>query len=158
MTYAFRFSAASQRNLKTVHPDLAQTVELALQCSHVDFAVFESLRSTERQRRLLQIGASQTMQSRHLRQPDGWAHAVDLVPWLDGQLLWAWKPIYFIAYAMRTAAARTQCSITWGGVWDRDLQDLPGHAPTDMAAARAAYEDRHPGKDFLDGAHFQITL
>jgi peptidoglycan L-alanyl-D-glutamate endopeptidase CwlK len=41
------------------------------------------------------------MNSRHLIRSDGFGHAVDLVPWINGKPRWEWKPIYHIAAAVR---------------------------------------------------------
>ena len=62
--------------LAGVHRDLVRVVERARQS--VPFIVTEGVRSRKRQARLVAIGASRTMDSRHLT-----GHAVDLAYWLD---------------------------------------------------------------------------
>lgn len=47
----------------------------------MDFSVVEGLRATERQKQLFNDGKSKTMRSKHLKQSDGYAHAVDLYPY-----------------------------------------------------------------------------
>jgi peptidoglycan L-alanyl-D-glutamate endopeptidase CwlK len=47
-------------------------------------------------------------------------------------------------------------SLTWGGVWDRRLNDLPADADGIEAAVKA-YCARHPGPDFIDGPHYELA-
>lgn len=151
----FHLGSKSTERLKGVHPKLADVVERAIEISGQDFTVFEGLRSVERQKILVASGASKTMNSKHIRQPDGFGHAVDLVPWIDGQARWEWGPIYLIADAVRQSAIELVVPIRWGGVWDRRLNDItPG--PGQIKAAVTAYTIRHPGPDFIDGPHFEL--
>ncbi len=155
MTYAL--GARSRAQLAGVHPRLVAVVERAIALTAQDFAVFEGLRPPERQAEYLRTGVTRTRNSRHLRQRDGLGHAVDLVPWIAGSLRWEWPAIYPIAAAMRAAAVELGAQLTWGGVWDRRLADLPD-TPAEIRKAVTAYAARHPGPDFLDGPHFQLEL
>lgn len=148
--------AKSLANLTHVHPDLVAVVKAAIIASGQDFTVQEGLRTSARQRILVASGASKTLHSKHLEQPDGYGHAVDLVPWIDGTPRWEWGPIYHIAAAVRDAAVALGVSIRWGGVWDRRLNDLPAGAEA-IKAAVSAYCARHPGPDFIDGPHFEMA-
>jgi peptidoglycan L-alanyl-D-glutamate endopeptidase CwlK len=60
----------STARLQGVHPDLIKVMELALQRAPFPFRVIDGLRTVERQRELVRIGASKTMNSRHLPQPE----------------------------------------------------------------------------------------
>jgi peptidoglycan L-alanyl-D-glutamate endopeptidase CwlK len=110
----FKLGPRSVSRLKGVHPDLVKVVERAIQITPVDFTVLEGLRSPERQRALVDAGASQTMNSRHLT-----GHAVDLGAWVDDEVRWDWPLYYKIASAMKTAAAQVKVPIEWGGDWVR---------------------------------------
>jgi peptidoglycan L-alanyl-D-glutamate endopeptidase CwlK len=154
MTYSL--GARSRANLVGVHPDLLRTVQRAIGITSQDFAVHDGVRTPAEQREFVHRGVSRTMNSRHLVHADGFGHAVDLVPFINGQLRWEWEPIYAIAAAMRQAAAASDVRLTWGGVWDRRLSDLAPGAPA-MKAAVAAYTTRHPGPDFIDGPHFELA-
>src|SRR3546814_9111613 len=90
------------------------------------------------------------MKSKHL---DGLA--VDLVPWV-GKPVWEWDRIYPIAFAMDQAATALGLAskIRWGGAWDRVLSDFGGSIDSYRDECEA-YAKRHPGKDFLDGPHFE---
>jgi peptidoglycan L-alanyl-D-glutamate endopeptidase CwlK len=117
MTY--RLSERSQARLAGVHPDLVRVVHRALALSTVDFAVIEGLRTPERQAELRQAGASKTMNSRHLT-----GHAVDLAPFIAGEVRWDWPPFHQIAAAMKAAAAAEGVALVWGGDW-RTFRDGP---------------------------------
>ena len=116
--------------LASVHPDLIRIVERARLA--VPFIVVEGLRTRERQERLVAIGASRTLASRHLT-----GHAVDLAYWLDdgdgapeaGEVRWDWPLARKIATAMKTAAAEEGVALVWGGDW----------------------------KSFPDGPHFELS-
>ena len=133
-----------------------ETVTLAITLSEVDFTVFEVLRTLTRQQEMVRTGMSRTMNSKHLPDAGGKSRAVDLVPWINGRAVWDWEGCYKIAHAMDQAATQLGCAakIRWGGAWDRVLADFGG----DLAAYRnevELYKSRHPGKDFIDGPHFE---
>ena len=109
----------SKQRLKGVHPDLVKVVERAIEISTIDFTVLEGLRTPERQKALLEAGASQTLNSRHIT-----GHAVDLGAWVDNQIDWSWPLYHKIAAAMKDAATQEGVSIVWGGGW-RTFKDGP---------------------------------
>lgn len=114
--------------LKGVHPDLVKVVTRAIQLSTVDFTVLEGVRTPERQKTLVESGASQTLNSRHISGADGLGKAVDLGAWVDDQVDWSWPLYSKIAAAMKEAARQVNVPIEWGGDW----------------------------KTFKDGPHFQL--
>lgn len=87
-------------------------VRRALELTPLDFKVIEGCRTLERQRELVKVGASQTLNSRHLT-----GHAVDIVPLPDGKISWEWKYFYPMADAMKRAAAELKIAVEWGGNW-----------------------------------------
>jgi peptidoglycan LD-endopeptidase CwlK len=115
----FKLGPRSKMRLEGVHPDLVRVVDRAIEISTVDFTVLEGLRTPERQKTLLESGASQTMNSRHIT-----GHAVDLGAWVDSQVDWSWPLYHKIAAAMKTAAKELGVSIVWGGDW-RNFKDGP---------------------------------
>ncbi len=153
---SFVLSTRSRAELKGVHPDLIAVVERAIVLTAQDFTVHDGVRTLEQQKALVRSGASKTLNSRHLVKPDGYGHAVDLVPWIGGKPRWEWKPIYLIALAVRRAAVEQGVGLTWGGVWDRRLTDLPETA-AGIEAAVKEYCARHPGPDFIDGPHYELA-
>jgi peptidoglycan L-alanyl-D-glutamate endopeptidase CwlK len=149
----FVLGKKSENELEGVEPRLVAVVKEAIGRSPVDFMVHDGLRTALEQKRLVASGASWTMNSKHLPQSDGFGHAVDLVPYINGKLRWEWVPIYSIAEAMRTVAREQGLRIVWGGVWDRCLNDLEGRL--DLAVKE--YCERHPGPDKIDGPHYQLA-
>lgn len=120
------FSARSLAALDGVHPALVAVTRLALVRSAVDFTVVEGLRTQEKQRENVARGVSQTMNSKHLKQADGFGHAVDLYPFYDGSVQVNAPAACFrqIADAMRTAADELGVRLVWGGDW-KTLVDMP---------------------------------
>lgn len=127
--------------LKGVHPDLVRVVKRAIKLTSQDFSVLEGVRSVERQRELVNKGASQTMNSRHIT-----GHAVDLVPY---PVAWDWPLFYPIADAMIEACTIEDVPLRWGGNWqDHDLRGYRRSARTLNEAYRGS---------FPDGPHFELS-
>jgi hypothetical protein len=74
----FTFSQTSIARLGSLLPALRSVVNTAINLSTVDFMVLQTVRTIQEQQAAVASGHSRTMQSKHLRQPDGFAHAVDL--------------------------------------------------------------------------------
>ncbi len=151
----FILAGPSKAKLAKVHPRLEVVVRRALVLSRQDFTVFEGLRSPETQAAYVLRGVSWTNASKHLRQTDGYSHAVDLVPWV-GKAEWDWELIYPIAWAMREAARELGVGLRWGGVWDRALGGFEAKGPADMKKAVLAYNARHKDPDRPDGPHYEL--
>lgn len=141
----FTFGKRSRERLEGVHPDLVRVAELGLELSPYDFAVAEGKRTRARQAELVASGASMTMDSKHLEQADGWAHALDVVAVgdldADGDVdaqdkARTWDPDVYTAInsAMQQAAAELGVKIRWGGTFKR-----------------------RDGRPFFDGPHFEIV-
>lgn len=142
---AFVFSTRSKNNLKGVHPDLVWVIARALVLSKYDFIVTEGLRTLERQKKLKAEGKSKTLNSKHLKQADGYGHAIDvaaLVPTTVKSLgnkpattksTVSWETKYYkdIADAVDQAAKELGVKITWGGSWGWDCP----HFQLDSAAS-----------------------
>lgn len=151
-TMTFKLSNKSQSQLSTVHPQLRHVVERALELSTTDFSVNEGLRTEAAQRANIQKGVSQTMKSKHLKQADGYAHAVDLVPY---PLNWDLKNFYPIATAMKKAAEELSIKIRWGGCWCMLNGDT--RTPQQMAEEYTAARRKAGNKAFIDGPHFELV-
>jgi len=126
---AFSLSQRSLDKLNGVHPDLVKVAKRAIELTEVDFGVTAGVRTIEQQKEFVKSGASKTMNSRHLLQHDGYAHAFDVAAYVNGTLQWTPFSLYAdIARAMKKAAAELGIPIEWGGDW----------------------------KTFKDGPHFQL--
>lgn len=101
--------------LAGVNPDLVRVIQRAAAITSMPFTVLEGLRTLERQKKLVEQGASKTLDSRHLT-----GHAVDIVP-LDekGQPSWHWPLYHRLAVIIKRAAQDEGVPIEWGGDWKR---------------------------------------
>jgi peptidoglycan L-alanyl-D-glutamate endopeptidase CwlK len=121
------WSERSLKNLSGIHPDLRRVLDRALQDSPIDFVITEGLRTLERQKEMLRIGATTTLNSRHLT-----GHAVDLYAWVDinrdGKVVFEEmanpRLLKRIADAIKEAAKAENVPVIWGGDW-RTFKDLP---------------------------------
>ena len=103
-------------------------------------------------------GTSWTLRSKHLRQPDGFAHAVDLVPIIHGALRWDWPGCRRIALAMAEASDAFRIPLRWGGIWDRRLAEYAtSYAAIERESAAYVARRRAQGKRAaIDGPHFEL--
>ena len=133
----------SRERLQGLHPDLVAIVEKAIKITKKDFTVLEGLRSVERQRRLVNEGKSQTMNSRHLT-----GHAVDVAPWVNGTVSWDWEDYYPVADSFLKASRLLNTPLRWGGNWRvHDLRKWHGTSKL--------LHSKYPG-NFHDGPHFEL--
>lgn len=127
-----QWTQRSLDNMKGLHPDLIRVLNRALQTSPTMLVVTEGLRTLERQKELVRIGASKTLKSRHLKQADGYGHAFDFYALVDinkdGKVSFEEmanvRLMLGIADAIKKAAADEKVSITYGGDW-RKFRDYP---------------------------------
>jgi peptidoglycan LD-endopeptidase CwlK len=152
----FQFGTKSEAELVDVRADLVAVTRRALQITPLDFAVFDGLRTDAEQAEYVRTGVSKTLKSRHLRQPDGFGHAVDLVPYINGKLRWEFRPCVLIAEAMHEAATELGTPLTWGAVWDLPLLELNR---SDLENEVERYKERRRARGkraFIDAPHFQV--
>ena len=128
----FDFGHTSRNRLQGVHPDLIICCKAALSYGVVDFSVVQGLRTNEQQEELYAQGRTKpgkivtwTMNSKHLAQEDGYSHAVDLAPFVDGGIDWNNISNFdILATLMFRAAMDTGVRIGWGGHWKK-TKDRP---------------------------------
>lgn len=139
--------------LKGVDERLAKVVRLAANYLDFDLVVVEGLRTQARQAELVKIGASRTMNSRHIT-----GKAVDLAPSVGGNLRWDWPLFYTIFAAVQKAASDLglENSIVWGGVWDKRIGQYFGpEREVELYAAR--FRRKGGRRPFIDGPHYEIV-
>lgn len=115
-----KLNMTSLSRLRGVHPDLARVV---LRCADdwkdkdTGFIVTQGVRTLQEQNLLVKKGASKTLRSRHLKAPNGYAHAVDLAVVLKDAVTWHWPMYDKLAKAMKAAAKAEKVPLEWGGDW-----------------------------------------
>lgn len=162
----FSLSVRSRANMAKVHPELVRIVEGAIVTTTVDFGITApAVRTAEEQHALFLRGVSQKdgykNKSNHQPWADGYGHAVDLTPYVAGKPLLtdeAWKLYPAIASAMSKSAKALGLAerLIWGCNWIEPMARY-GSGPDDMVASMERYKKIHPGSDFLDGPHFQLS-
>lgn len=152
----FVFGKVSLSELVGVKPEIVKVAHLALTLTTQDFGIYDGMRTKAEQIKLVNRGVSQTLKSKHLPQADGLSHAIDAVPFANGQFKWDWKLVYPVIFAIDQAATQLGYAdnLRWGGAWDRRLNDFGGTVEAYKRECEL-YAQRHPGKDFIDGPHVE---
>lgn len=127
-------SKRSEQNLLKVHPDLVRVVRRAAKIINdptLGFVVTCGIRTLAQQKELLRIGATTTLNSRHLPgKSNKLSHAVDIAVTYKGKVKWDWPLYVNMAVLMKQAAADVGVPLEWGGDW----------------------------KSFKDGPHYQLPV
>ena len=148
---AYKLSTRSQERLMGVEPELKEVVYEAIKVTKIDFGVIEGLRTEEKQKQLVESGASQTMKSKHLE-----GRAVDLMAYIGGRGSWELNVYDEIADAMKEAAIKVDVAVRWGAAWTvTDIREWEGT----MEDAMNSYIDtrRSQGRrPFIDAPHFEL--
>ena len=148
---AFKFSTRSQEKLIGVDSELKEIVSLAITYTKIDFGVIEGVRTVAQQKALVESGASQTMDSKHLE-----GRAVDLMAYVDGRGCWELNVYDDIADAMKRAAIEIDVAVRWGAAWTvTDIREWNGT----MEEAMNSYIDTRRGqgrRPFIDAPHFEL--
>ena len=148
---AYKLSTRSQERLMGIEPELKEVVYEAIKVTKIDFGVIEGLRTEEKQKQLVESGASQTMKSKHLE-----GRAVDLMAYIGGRGSWELNVYDEIADAMKEAAVKVEVAVRWGAAWTvTDIREWEGT----MEDAMKSYIDtrRSQGRrPFIDAPHFEL--
>lgn len=107
-----KYDQRSLARLSGVHPKLVSLIKDFAQTSTQDFIVTEGLRTVDRQKELVQAGASRTMKSKHLT-----GRAVDLAVVVGTEVRWDWPLYAALGKALKAHAAAMGIGIVWGGDW-----------------------------------------
>ena len=101
---SFVLSERSLSRLEGVNDRLSKVVKSAIDYTKIDFGVTCGLRTVEEQKELVESGASQTMNSKHL---DG--NAVDLVAYVGPKISWELNVYDDVAEAIKTLGCSMAC-------------------------------------------------
>lgn len=127
-----RFSKRSKDNLIGVHPKLVALMEAAIQDTPVDFTIVEGVRTQQRQKDLYAQGRTKpgpkvtnadgvNRKSNHQVKADGYGYAVDVYPFVDGQVRVSEKYVIpklkQIADHVKAKAKELGLTVVWGGDW-----------------------------------------
>jgi len=149
---AFKLSERSLSRLDGVEDSMRAVTELAIEYTKVDFGVTCGLRTIEEQKALVEAGASQTMNSKHIP-----GLAVDVVAYIGPRISWETNLYDDVADAFKIAAIELGTGIRWGAAWHiPDIREWNGT----MEEAMNAYVDlrRSEGKrPFIDAPHFELS-
>ena len=141
-----RYGKRSESVINTLHPDLQLIFRGVIKV--MDVSLYEGLRTDEKQLEYFLKGASKLdpridrlrSKAKHLRQDDGYSHAVDAAPYpIDfTSKVKKRERFYFMAGIVKAIAIRlfeegkTSHLVRWGGDWDKDdhfddqsFDDLP---------------------------------
>ena len=163
----YKFGRRSKSQLEGVHPKLVDVAQLALdQFTIVDFSIIDGVRTQREQRDLFHQGMTHTLESRHLKQKDGYGHAIDIAPYYQGKIRWDWPLFFKVATAMFISAKTLKVPIRWGGAWteyteeyDHSLMDNVQHYSAEFMQLKYIQNRKQDGKNpFLDGPHFELRL
>ena len=112
-----KFSKKSKQKLSTCHPLLQKLFNKVIK--HVDCTVIEGVRSIEKQQNYVRTGVSKTLKSKHLKQDDGYSHAVDVIAY---PIEWEnYNRNYIFAGYVRGIADSMGIKIRMGADWDGDF-------------------------------------
>ena len=114
----FAFSARSIERLQQVHPDLARCAHRAISLTTNDFGITCGLRCTEEQAHLFKTGKSEILKSLHLKQPTGYAHAIDILAYKKNNATWENRFYGPIIQAFITAAIDLKIQLQFGHLWE----------------------------------------
>lgn len=147
-----KLSQISYKNLQGVNPQLVELVETAIIHTPIDFRVTDGLRSLSEQKHLVSIGASQTLDSKHLT-----GDAIDIVPWINGKPKWEWPLIYTLADHVRSVAKKLDVTLRWGALWNPGMSFTYTVKPPQELVENYVNSMRAKKKRvFLDGPHYEL--
>lgn len=126
----------SKNNLKGVHPNLVKVIEEAIKETPIDFTITSGVRTLKEQQALYAQGRTKPggivtkadgikNKSNHQAKADGYGHAIDLCPYVNGQLDWDNENNFRVISAHVLATAKCLgIKVVWGGNF-KSILDLP---------------------------------
>ena len=153
----YHLGKGSLKNLAGVHPDLIWIVHYAIRTTEQDFTVTDGVRTVKQQAEYVRSGVSQTMMSKHLNQTDGFGHAVDLVPCINGRTRWELTACYPIMEAVRLASFARRRLLRWGGAWVPLNKGDPLVLPETLVLAYSKRKRAKGKPAFIDAPHYELV-
>lgn len=126
------FGKTSSLKLNGVHPNLVKVLKEAIKTTPIDFSIVEGVRTTKRQQELYAQGRNgdkrpvvtyangTTKKSNHQPKEDGYGHAIDFAPYINGKLDWNNHSNFkIIADHIVKTGAQMGIKITAGFYWKK---------------------------------------
>jgi len=129
------FGKGSLEKLKGVHPKLVSLMMESIKDTPIDFTITDGVRTTKRQQELYAQGRTKPgvivtkadgikNKSNHQPKSDGYGHAIDFCPYVNGKLDWNnTKGFRSIGEHIKAKAKQLGIAISYGGDWK--FLDLP---------------------------------
>ena len=160
----YKYSQRSHDRLYGVHPDMVMLAYYVIQEHSLDVGIVEGVRQPERQKKMVETGASMTMNSRHLPQPVAgglsFGHALDFSLYEDSVFIQDFGPYVDLARTVQRCSSELNINVTWGGAWMSLSRDIDPDKMIEMYIARKKAEARKKGKKpryFMDGMHYELS-
>lgn len=132
-----QFGKQSLSTLKGIHPNLVKVMTEAIKTTPIDFTITDGLRTTEMQKALYAKGRTKPggivtnadgvkNKSNHQAKADGYGHAVDLYPYVNGSIDFNDREnrLNTISDHIKKVAKELGINIGWGGDF-RSIFDKP---------------------------------
>lgn len=123
-----------EERLNKVHPDLIKVIKHAAILCEFDVVIIEGARSAKEHAYNLKHGLSRTQRSRHVISNNkcGYACAVDMAPYIKGQIPWKqWDLFAKLNKHVAVSERIYNVCVEWGGDWkgfkDGNHWQLPWH-------------------------------
>lgn len=126
-----QFSRTSLKRLEGVHPDLVKVLLISIEDTPIDFSIIEGVRTTKRQQEIFAQGRTKPgnivtyadgvkNKSNHQKKSDGFGHAIDFCPFINGKLDWNNHSNFkVIADHIVSTGAKLGIKITAGFYWKK---------------------------------------
>ncbi len=118
--------------MQGLHPDLITVINASIIDTPIDFSITSGMRSTKEQQALYAQGRTTKgsivtekdgvkRKSNHQAHADGFGHAFDFCPYINGGLNWnATAAFIAIALHIKAKAKELGVRVRWGADWDMD--------------------------------------
>ena len=119
--YDHHYGKGSLSQLEGVHPEIVILAKLTIRLCQYDGTIIPGggLR-TEEQAQENAANGTGIVNSVHRKQADGYGHAVDVIPYVNGKATWEMKYCTAMADAAKLASALLSVPIRQGCDWDMD--------------------------------------
>lgn len=148
----FKLSKKSLDKLSQTHPDLRWFLDELIQVTPYDFGILSGTRTMTEQRALVERGASQTLNSKHLPAADGYSRAADILCYRNG--IASWKGDDYLDIIDAVHEMDCDVEIRYGAFWDTLDRGATARQQQADYEERCEIDGREPFRDF---AHLELA-